>query len=113
VTGPWTLFDALMKWVIIPMVAMLWVHNQKIGAHEKEVLRIMTLLSEPLDYQKQLLVRVIGFEHQLVLAGDLALVGLDQRVCRVRQLRAVATGLWTLFAALFDQPFGIRDLMPF
>jgi len=42
----WTLFDALMKWVIIPMAAMLWVHNQKIGAHEKEVLRIMTLLSE-------------------------------------------------------------------
>ena len=42
----WTLFDAMMKWVIIPMAAMLWVHNQKIGSHEKEVLRIMTLLSE-------------------------------------------------------------------
>jgi RNAse (barnase) inhibitor barstar len=42
----WTLFDALMKWVIIPMAAILWVHNQKIGAHDKEVLRIMTLLSE-------------------------------------------------------------------
>ena len=42
----WTLLDALMKWVIIPMAAMLWVQNQKIGAHEKEDLRIMTLLSE-------------------------------------------------------------------
>jgi RNAse (barnase) inhibitor barstar len=42
----WILFDALMKWVIIPMAAMLWVHNQKLGSHEKEVLRIMTLLSE-------------------------------------------------------------------
>jgi hypothetical protein len=28
------------------MAAILWVHNQKIGAHDKEVLRIMTLLSE-------------------------------------------------------------------
>ena len=42
----WTFFDALMTWVIIPIVAMLWVHNQKIGSHEKEVLRILTLLSE-------------------------------------------------------------------
>lgn len=42
----WTLVDALMKWVIIPMAAMLWVHDQKIGSHEKEVLRIVTLLSE-------------------------------------------------------------------
>lgn len=42
----WTLFDALMKWVIIPMAAIIWVHNQKSGAHEKEVLRTMTLLSE-------------------------------------------------------------------
>ena len=49
----WTLFDALMKWVIIPMAAMLWVHNQKIGAHEKEVLRIMTLLSERKDQRDE------------------------------------------------------------
>jgi hypothetical protein len=31
-----------------------------------------------LNHQKQLLMRVIGFQHQLVLAGHLALVGLDQ-----------------------------------
>ena len=49
----WTLFDAMMKWVIIPMVAMLWVHNQKIGSHEKEVLRIMTLLSERKDQRDE------------------------------------------------------------
>ena len=49
----WTLFDAMMKWVIIPMAAMLWVHNQKIGSHEKEVLRIMTLLSERKDQRDE------------------------------------------------------------
>jgi len=49
----WTLFDAMMKWVIIPMSAMLWVHNQKIGSHEKEVLRIMTLLSERKDQRDE------------------------------------------------------------
>jgi RNAse (barnase) inhibitor barstar len=49
----WTLFDALMKWVIIPMAAILWVHNQKLGAHEKEVLRIMTLLSERKDQRDE------------------------------------------------------------
>ena len=32
---------------------------------------------------------------------------------RVRQLRAIATGFRALFAALFDQPLGIRDLVPF
>jgi RNAse (barnase) inhibitor barstar len=42
----WTLIDALMTWVIIPMAAMLWVHDQKLGTHDKEVLRIMTLLAE-------------------------------------------------------------------
>ena len=49
----WALFDALMTWVIIPMVAVLWVHNQKIGSHEKEVLRIMTLLSERKDQRDE------------------------------------------------------------
>ena len=49
----WTLFDALMKWVIIPIAAILWVHNQKLGAHEKEVLRIMTLLSERKDQRDE------------------------------------------------------------
>ena len=49
----WTLFDALMKWVIIPMAAILWVHNQKLGSHEKEVLRIMTLLSERKDQRDE------------------------------------------------------------
>lgn len=49
----WTLFDALMTWVIIPMGAVLWVHNQKIGSHEKEVLRIMTLLSERKDQRDE------------------------------------------------------------
>ena len=49
----WTLFDALMTWVIIPMAAVLWVHNQKIGSHEKDVLRIMTLLSERKDQRDE------------------------------------------------------------
>lgn len=49
----WTLFDALMQWVISPMAAMLWVHNQKIGAHEKKALRIMTLLSERKDQRDE------------------------------------------------------------
>ena len=49
----WTMVDALMKWVIIPMAAILWVHNQKLGAHEKEVLRIMTLLSERKDQRDE------------------------------------------------------------
>jgi RNAse (barnase) inhibitor barstar len=49
----WTLFDALMKWVIIPMAAVLWVHTQKIGNHEKDVLRIMTLLSERKDQRDE------------------------------------------------------------
>ena len=49
----WTMADALMKWVIIPMAAILWVHNQKLGAHEKEVLRIMTLLSERKDQRDE------------------------------------------------------------
>jgi RNAse (barnase) inhibitor barstar len=49
----WTLFDALMKWVIIPVAAVLWVHNQKLGSHEKEVLRIMTLLAERKDQRDE------------------------------------------------------------
>ena len=49
----WTMADALMKWVIISMAAILWVHNQKLGAHEKEVLRIMTLLSERKDQRDE------------------------------------------------------------
>ena len=49
----WTLLDALMTWIIIPMAAVLWVHNQKIGGHEKEVLRIMTLLSERKDQRDE------------------------------------------------------------
>ena len=49
----WTLFDALMKWVIIRMAAILWVHNQKLGSHEKEVRRIMTLLSERKDQRDE------------------------------------------------------------
>ena len=66
---------------------------------------------QPLDHQEQLLMRVIGLQHQLVLAGDLALVSLDQRMRRVRQLRAIATGFRALFAALFNEPLGIRDLV--
>jgi hypothetical protein len=31
----WTLVDELMKWVIIPMAAILWVHNQKLGSHAR------------------------------------------------------------------------------
>ena len=54
---------------------------------------------QPLDHQEQLLMRVISFQHQLALARDLALVGLDQRVRRVRQLWAFAAGLGTPFAA--------------
>ena len=42
----WPLVDALMTWVIIPIAAVLWVHNQKLAAHDREVLRIVTLLSE-------------------------------------------------------------------
>jgi uncharacterized protein YgfB (UPF0149 family) len=49
----WTMVDALMKWVIIPMAAILWVHNQKLSSHEKEVLRIMTLLSERKDQRDE------------------------------------------------------------
>ena len=49
----WTMLDALMKWVIIPMAAILWVHNQKLSSHEKEVLRIMTLLSERKDQRDE------------------------------------------------------------
>lgn len=49
----WSLFDALMKWVIIPMAAIIWVHNQKLGTHEKEVLRIVTLLSERKDQRDE------------------------------------------------------------
>ena len=49
----WTLFDALMKWVIIPVAAVLWVHNQKLGSHEKEVLLIMTLLAERKDQRDE------------------------------------------------------------
>ena len=49
----WTMADALMKWVIIPMAAILWVHNQKLGSHEKEVLRIVTLLSERKDQRDE------------------------------------------------------------
>jgi len=35
--------------VIIPMAAILGVHTRKLGTHEKEVLLIMTLLSERKD----------------------------------------------------------------
>ena len=49
----WALFDALMTWVIIPMGAVLWVHNQKLGSHEKEVLRVITLLAERKDQRDE------------------------------------------------------------
>jgi hypothetical protein len=35
------------------MAAILWVHNQKLSSHEKEVLRIMTLLSERKDQRDE------------------------------------------------------------
>ena len=38
----WPLVDALMAWVIIPIAAVLWVHNQKLAAHDREVLRIVS-----------------------------------------------------------------------
>jgi hypothetical protein len=68
---------------------------------------------QTLDHQEQLLMRVIGLQYQFVLAGDLALIGLVQRMCRVRQLGAIATSFRTLFAALFDEPLGIRNLVAF
>ena len=34
-------------------------------------------------------------------------------MCRIWQFRAIPTGFRTFFATLFDEPFGIRDLVPF
>jgi RNAse (barnase) inhibitor barstar len=49
----WPLIDALMTWVIIPITAMLWVHNQKLAAHDRDVLRIVTLLAERKDQRDE------------------------------------------------------------
>ena len=45
----WPLIDALMTWVIIPITAMLWVHNQNLASHDRDVLRIVSLLGERKD----------------------------------------------------------------
>ena len=49
----WPLIDALMTWVIIPITAMLWVHNQKLATHDRDVLRIVTLLAERKDQRDE------------------------------------------------------------
>lgn len=49
----WSLLDALMTWVIIPIAAMLWVHNQKLATHDRDVLRIVTLLAERKDQRDE------------------------------------------------------------
>ena len=55
---------------------------------------------------------MFGLQHHLLLARDLLLVNLDQRVSRVRQLGSRA-GLRTLFAAPLDQTLCFCQLVPF
>jgi hypothetical protein len=72
----WPLVDALMTWVIIPMAAVLWVHNQKLAAQDREVLRIITLLSERKDQRDEDHAELNGALHDL--RG--AIQHLDQRL---------------------------------
>ena len=52
-TDPWTLLDALMSRVINPMAAALWVHNFRLGTHDREVLHILALLFERKDQRDE------------------------------------------------------------
>ena len=81
------------------------------GAQERHEVLVSEETFQPLNHQQELLMGMIGLQHQLVLARHLTLVGLHQRMRGIRQLRALAPGAWSLFAALFDQPLGIGDLM--
>ncbi len=61
-----------------PIGKMFWQAVEAFGAQERHEAFVSKKVLQPLNHQEQLLVVVIGFQHQLVLPGHLALVGLDQ-----------------------------------
>lgn len=42
----WMVMDRVMQWLILPALGVIWAINTRIGKHEKEILRIMTILEE-------------------------------------------------------------------
>lgn len=55
---------------------------------------------------------LIGFQHQLVLSRDLLLIGFDQSVRGIRELRPFAGGARTFFPSFLNHGFGFVDLVP-
>jgi L-lactate utilization protein LutB len=42
----WSILDRLMQWLILPAVAFIWAMNGRVSAHDREILRILTILEE-------------------------------------------------------------------
>lgn len=42
----WTVLDRLMQWLIIPAAAGMWFLNTSVSKHDREILRILTILEE-------------------------------------------------------------------
>ena len=42
----WSILDRLMQWLILPAIAFLWAMNGRLSSHDREILRILTILEE-------------------------------------------------------------------
>lgn len=42
----WSILDRLMQWLILPAIAFIWAMNVRVSTHDREILRILTILEE-------------------------------------------------------------------
>lgn len=45
-TLDWQFINALIQWLIIPMVVMIWRGNERINTFERDLLRVVTIIGE-------------------------------------------------------------------
>lgn len=42
----WQFLDRLVQWLILPAIAVIWSMNNRLSMHDREILRILTILEE-------------------------------------------------------------------
>lgn len=42
----WTWINAIVQWLVLPMIAIIWTHEKRLNGNDKEILRLLTILEE-------------------------------------------------------------------
>ena len=42
----WAWINAIVQWLVLPMLAVIWTHEKRLNGNDREILRLLTVLEE-------------------------------------------------------------------